>query len=507
MQTIAIINASSINEYALEPFAGGPGSLDRVRSLADRLAGPDGVLILMGAGQAGPEGARVARRDAWTMKAVLEEASAFASEHPGADAVLYLQADAPFTDPALAERLLALHRRYRAEYTYADGWPAGFAPELLSPRALPNLAELASRHDLPVDRDALFAVIQKDINSYDIETELSPVDLRGLRFSPTCDTRRNKLAAERLWNLGVRSADEASRLLPDRPELLRTLPAFMWVQVAAGCPQACSYCPWPAMAGDPRRADGHMPAARFRSLMSQAESLCDDLVVDLSLWGEPSMHPEFEELAEAVLVRPRFSLIVETSGLGWAPGLAERVSARGGERVNWIVSLDAADEAGYRALRGEGREEAEAFAARMAAAFPGRVHVQAVRMKDNEAGLEGFYRSWKKRSDKVIIQKYDDFAGCLPDRRVADLAPLERYPCRHLARDLAVLLDGSVPACKHCLTPGAGGRLGYARILGNVFDDGLPTVWERAGEWYLRHAAGDYPEPCGRCDEYHTFNA
>lgn len=440
------------------------------------------------------------------MHDVLSSAADFAASRAQAKAVLYLQADSPFIDEALTSTLLDLHRRYRAEYTFADGYPPGFVPELLATRVLPNLVELAARSDAPADRDGLFAVIQKDINSYDIETHLSPVDMRAYRFSPVCDSRRNFMAAERLWQLGARTADDALAIIPDHPELLRTVPAFLWVQIVEACPQACSYCPYPEMVGDPRGLTGFMPLDRFNRLMLEAESLCDDLVVDVSLWGEPSMHPDIEGIVQAVLERPRFTLIVETSGIAWKPRLAETLAAKAGKRIQWIVSLDDADEEGYRRLRGEGKDEASAFAERMLGATPGNVHIQAVRMKDNEPRLEAFYRGWKKRGDKVIIQKYDSFAGSLPDLQVADLSPLDRLPCRHLARDMSVLLDGTVPPCKHCLVKGED-RLVYAESMGNVFTEGLEAMWNRVGSWYERHQRADYPEPCGRCDEYHTFNA
>lgn len=505
METLAIINATQVNEYATRPFAGGPSAFDRVLRLGRSIAPEGGLLVLAGPSAVADPGCRVIRKDAWTMRGVLSECAAFASSHATASAVLYMHADSPFTDAALTATLLGLHEKYRAEYTFADGYPPGFAPELLAVRSLPNLVELAGRHDAPADRDGLFAVIQKDINSYDIETHLSPVDVRSYRFAPTCDTKRNTLSAERLWALGARTASDVTRVLPAHPELLRSIPAFLWVQIAAACPQECSYCPYPAMVGDPRKLDAVMPVERFEALMAQAHELCDDLVVDVSLWGEPSRHPDFRGIVGAVMARPRFTLIVETSGIGWATGLAEALAADYGERIQWIVSLDDADRAGYLALRGDGQDEATVFAERMLRAAPGRVHVQAVRMKENEGGLEAFYRGWKKLGDKVIIQKYDSFAGCLPDRSVADLSPLGRYPCRHLARDMAVLLDGSVPTCKHSLVPA--GNLRYAEIVGNVFADGFPAVWDRIGSWYGRHLSEDYPEPCGRCDEYHTFNA
>lgn len=527
MRTLAVLNAIALTEYAFIPFAAGSSAFERSLAVLRGLAADEDILVLAGEGMAKearaylPPGIRLEPEGtSATMKAVLDAVASFAAAHSGAELVVYAHGDAPFLDQGLAERLIALHRKYRAEYTYADGYPVGFAPEILSARVLPNLAELAGRYDTPAERDGLFAVIQKDINSYDIETELSPLDLRSYRLSPVCDTKRNFSAAEALFAEGCRSAEDAVRIVPERAELLRTVPAFLWVQVVEGCPQACSYCPYPRMAGDPRGKAGFMPPERFEALIAEAQALCDDLVVDLSLWGEPALHPDFKALAESVLKRQRFSLIVETSGIGWKPGVAQAVAAMGGGRVHWIVSLDDLDDEGYRALRGDGRAEAEAFTRSLAALAPGQVNAQAVRMRGNEERLEGFYRGWKKDIEKVIIQKYDSFSGALPDLSVADLSPLERFPCRHLARDMAVLLDGSVPACKHCLVPAAlsGGDasanasanapLAYAQVFGNAFGPGgLRAAWDAMGAWYRRHAEGAYPDCCERCDEYHTFNA
>ncbi len=518
MRTIGVINATTLNEYSFMPFAGGLSAFERVMVLFSQLCAPEDILVLggrdfdparVGAGRS------LKQADAWRMHTALEEAKAFAAARPEADILVYAHGDSPFLDLSLSEGLIALHRQYRAEYTYADGYPPGFAPEILSARILPNIAELASRHDLPADREGLFAVIQKDINSYDIETELAPKDLRGYRLSPLCDTKRNMRSAEALWSLGLRSAKDVLELLPAHPELMRTVPAFLWVQISEGCPQSCSYCPYPLMGGDPRKRQGFMPVGSFEKLMAQAEELCDDLVVDVSLWGEPSLHPEFEAIASSALARKRFTLLVETSGIGWRPGAAEAVAQAGGERVHWIVGLDDPDPQAYAALRGEGMEEALEFTRRMAARFPGQVHAQAVRMQGNEERLESFYRGWKKDIEKVIIQKYDAFAGALPARAVADLSPLERFPCRHLARDMAVLIDGSVPPCKHCLVPGSfvqggekGPGLGYAEILGNAFGEGgLAKAWSLASSWYGAHAREQYPACCEACDEYHTFNA
>jgi len=126
------------------------------------------------------------------------------------------------------------------------------------------------------------------------------------------------------------------------------------------------------------------------------------------------------------------------------------------------------------------------------------VHAQAVRMKENEEPLEEFYKAWKARTGKVIVQKYDHFCGLLPDRRVADLSPLKRFPCWHLKRDLAVLIDGRVPLCRE--------DVGLTHPLGNVFEEDLASIWGRAEAFYLSHLREEYPQLCSACDEYYTFN-
>jgi len=256
-----------------------------------------------------------------------------------------------------------------------------------------------------------------------------------------------------------------------------------------------------------------MPTDRFAALMGGLEEFSGDAVVDLSLWGEPSLHPDFSALVDAVLSRAGLSLIVETSGLGWKPGLLESIAARHRERIDWIVSLDAASPALYAKLRGQGWEEAQACVERLFALWPDRTHPQMVRARENEEELEEFWRGWKKRSENVIVQKYSRFAGLLPDRKVADLSPLVRKPCWHLMRDLNILIDGRVPPCRELPLGGAD--------FGNIFEglregeagstdfylSALDRIWHSGQTWNLRHVAGDWPEPCVNCDEYYTFNA
>jgi spiro-SPASM protein len=119
-------------------------------------------------------------------------------------------------------------------------------------------------------------------------------------------------------------------------------------------------------------------------------------------------------------------------------------------------------------------------------------------MRENEEDLEAFYKSWKARTENIIVQKYDSFCGALPDRKVADLSPLKRFPCWHVKRDMPILLDGTVPLCREDLRA--------ERSLGNALREELPALWERGLGMYLSHLSGEWSGICARCDEYYTFN-
>jgi spiro-SPASM protein len=517
MRTAAILLAGSLTHHAIEPLAGGESAYALSLAFAKSLPGLAGGLVL-GGGQALPPGPfPVKTRQSWSVEDILAEAEALCSRLSGEaggpiEALALMVADEPFLDPGLAARLLEDYRRYRADYAFADGYPLGLAIEVLHPRVLPALSLLAGKNPIKPERGWLFQLIQKDINSFDIETLISPKDLRELRLVLACDSKRNKVLVERLHEAGVKDAATALDIIPRRLELLRTLPAFVQVQVSGACPQACALCPYPRFGGDILSRRDFLPRQAFKAMAGAIEAFAGDAVLDISLWGEPSLHPDIEGLVTDALSFPSLSLIVETSGIGWRPGVLESLSRAFPERLHWVVSLDSPEPELYRQLRGEGFEEAKATALLLLELFPKTAYVQTLRSMEGEAALEDFWRGWKKRTDNVIVQKYSTFAGFLPQRKVTDLSPLQRRPCWHLKRDMSILMDGSVPLCRECVR----GEM----VLGRLFEAGeaekleasvilprLAAAWEAGEEAHRLHVAKDYPGPCKDCDEYYTYNA
>ena len=493
MKNLAVINAISLTDIALRPIVDSAHALERAVAFGKGLPGVEEVVVLCSRKLALPGGARAEARESWTVAELLTVLGKLAA---GFDDFFYYFADCPFLDSGIAARMYQNHRTYAADYSFADGYPYGLAPEILR-KEMPSRLQAYAGKVKSVNRETIFDLIRIDINSYDIETELAPADQRLLRVSLTADTERNFLLLKRLVSAGVTDAASACAFLDQHPETQRTLPAFFPIQIVDGCPQSCSYCPFPGFGGDIMSHRTGMSVDAFAGLLDKIKAFAGDAVIDISLWGEPSLHPEIGAIVSAVLERPALDLVIETSGIGWNPAVLKEI-AQTGAKPSWIVSLDAASAEIYAKLRGVGFEEARHTTQSLRELFPDSVYVQAVRMKENEEDIESFFKLWKDQTDKLIIQKYDDFCGRLPARKVCDLSPVTRFPCWHLKRDLPVLLDGSVYACRE--------DIGKSFPLGNAFTEELGGIWARGEALAQRHIAADYPELCSHCDEWYTYN-
>lgn len=455
----------------------------------------------------------------------------------GASYIVYSSADRPFLDLDLTRHIISDHLKYLAEYTFADGYPAGFAPEVLDCGTANILLALASKKEkyssCAVDRDSIYNVIKEDINSFEIEAVIAPVDYRMLRLDFSCSSKAKTLACQSLYKTAVKdNASFDAKSLSDvalaSPEVQQTVPAFYNVQIAENLSTRTIYNPYPEAFKSrkgfyPDKKENadvkNMSLDSFRQLIDGIAAFSETAVVSLSGLSEPLTVPNFLDYLSYALSKPGISVFVETDGTLLTAPLAQKASKivedspnRTGDwpAVIWVVQLDAVSEEKYNSIHTNAFTNANGIRSFDCAKnalvtlqkyFPGDVYPQFVRMKDNEDELEKFYRFYHDSDSpskgKLIIQKYDSFCALLPDLKVADLTPVERNPCWHIKRDMTILPDGNVPLCREYV---------FENVIGNVFAEGIPAVWKKTKDLVQSHINKQYPEKCGCCDEYYTFN-
>lgn len=519
MKKIAVLYAGSVSGFAFDTCFGGSSAFDLALAWAVRhgertfVLAPENPAFDFGAAERLPS-VRLVRKPFWTNGDVAAAVAELCGAE-GADCALFSWADTPFLNDRLTGDVLSEHEEYAAEYTFADGFPYGLAPEVIDAGAASIVASLAARGgpqeavgERIASRDGIFSVMKGDINSFEIETLVADKDYRMLRLEFECTTKRNFLACRSLFGSlppeargGVAAADAYG--LCDRAEMdaavQKTVPAFYNVQITKRANHSVVYSPQCAAV----RGEEDMDFSAFRKLAGKIAAFSGQAVVSLSCFGEPLLHGRFADFVNEVLGHEGLSVLVETDGTRVDErtlGAIDAERARG--RIDWIVLLDAAEPALYADVHGCAEGD---FSAAMGAVtllerrFPGHVWPQFVRMKMNEHELEGFYRFWKEKDSpsrgNLIVQKYDHFCMELGDEKPADLSPLSRIPCWHLKRDMTVLCDGTVPVC----------RDQFDTSIGNAFGEELGDIWRRNDGTLARHIGGEYPGKCGVCDEYYTF--
>ena len=547
MKTVVILYGGDLTHHAFEKSFGGNSAFERVLDWAENFS--EKIILFLKGGSPVFEQVssfvsknskiEIVSRESWTKSLFISEISSSLKKY-GAESALVSYADTPFLNEKITRDLIEMHSKYAAEYSFADGFPYGLAPELIEAGTAGILAELAKTNlkgegEKPVDREAIFSVMRGDINSFEIETLIADEDYRLLRFSFESSTKINALACKNLFdgaakqNVDLGDAYALSNLAAKSVSVMQTVPAFYNIQVSSKYNH--KYCYSLESVGKNPCAKDFMALSDFAQILSQIKDFSENAVVSLSAFGEPLLNPEFLDFALEIIKQNdenhKIALLIETDGLlvteEVASKIAEAASAKNAE-VNWIVYLDSVEKSMYAKIHNcdeSDFEKALASIPLLEKHFESHVYPQFMRMKTNEAQLESFYRFWKEKESpsrgELIIQKYNSVCLSLPDLKSADLSPVNRLPCWHLRRDMTILADGTVPFCF---------QFSFDLNAGNILSDGIEKVWAKFGEILKNHLQfvdeinskgadeSQYCEPkeksadnkCVICDESYTFN-
>ena len=455
------------------------------------------------------------------------------AKESSSDAVIYSYADLPFLNEGLTRELLKTHFEYKCEYTFYEGYPYGFTPEVIDTGTLGILSELAGTSQAeegrkPVCRETIFNLIKTDINSFEVESEISRTDWRLLRLRFCCESKDSFLQCKNLLsafdgNFHDFDAEKISEAASDNAGVLKTIPAFYNIQISGARDAAPVY---EADFSCGRNAsDSFMSLENFSLLCRKISDLSEKAVLNIGFGGEPLLNPDFFEIVKEALKYKGLSVFFETSALAFCEEkiiTLKNIVLQAAERSNgWqplmiAPRLDAVSASVYAKVNGSSEEnflKALENAKMLCSALPSMVYPQFTRMNENEDELETFFRFWNEKSNasggKFIIQKYNDFAGLLPECKPADFSPIERDVCWHIRRDMTILLDGSAFACPNLAAWSKAGKKNSGaeeKCLGNAFENELSEIFEKTGELVKNHLEKKYCECCGKCDEYYTFN-
>lgn len=473
----------------------------------------------------------------WNVARLLEKMSALAKDSREAT-IIFADASAAFLDAPLSKALVRLHTEYKAEYIFAEGYPAGFAPEILDSGAASIICALCEKiageqGSAAVTKDAIFDVIKSDINSFEIETQIASRDYRLLRMNFLCDGHANFLSAKNLANalveknradlleldsqkVGEENVIAISEIAKECDDVLKTVPAFYNVQVNCSCKVPPPFSPYADFfekrCGEKIASTQlRMPLEKFSLLAKKMKSLSQDAVVSLSLFGEAVLHPEIEFFVREIFQNGLTSFL-EIDGAALKDfvesesykKILDFVPAENRKKIIFAVSLDSFSDEKFSALHGGANLQDAISAIKILSSDFCGTYAQFTRTTQNEDELENFFRAWSEKSSatggKIIIQKYDNFCAALPSMKSADLAPVVREPCWHLRRDMEILFDGSVPLCREVCA------FEDAEILGNVFESDLEEIWKKKNSVLREHIRKNYGVRCGKCDEYYIFN-
>jgi len=412
--------------------------------------------------------------------------------------LLYFKGISPLADVSLMTKSWERHKRFFSQYSYSENLPEGIIPYILTREFLATLPDR-----LPTDVHAFFL---KNINHYDVDIFYVPPDLRQYRFDFRLNGVRNADLVKKLLNINLQMTyEEILPAVQKNPPMFRLAPTYIEWEIYKGCELECIFCPRQLI--DKSDEPIVLSYEKFRKVLENLNSeIKTPYTVCLGGNGEPLLHPQISKIIHDLLDSPHLKeLIIETAlyqNVNELLTCIENLQAPLKNKLTIIVNLSTLNSSTYTKLYGKNilNQVLQEIDRLKPLLPPSSLYVQMIKMLDVGEEVESFFTYFEKKDINVILQKYNRFAGKLPERRVSDLTPIHRDFCWHLNRDLVIDVSANVSICKQNQT----------EILGNLLSDAYASIWEKGHEYFSASLLGEHgkiPAPCLNCDEWYTFNA
>lgn len=414
----------------------------------------------------------------------------------------------PLCDTEITAHLYKIHSEYRADITYGENLPAGIAPHFVS-RDLIESLEIMEANDADVATAGLRPFVEKNINQFHAEVHYQEPDLRLLRLDFSLANARSVAKTQSfLPHLDTNRPTYAQLqpLIESDPGLLHLFPSYLELEFCSTAANQSYFSPLRYIESNAAQ----LSRETLDRLLVFIQKGFGDTSICASGLGEPLEHPNAVEYLGVLLDEPKVRYVfVETNGihLDTLNALAAHAAAK---KLRIIVLLNSIEK--YQEYSGAPQATLAHVKANMkqfSAGLASRglnsqeiLFLQAFKVEENETEIDALYALAEELGASFLLQKYNRYAGLMPERRVSDMTPLERYSCWHLRRDLFIRANGDVAFCKQSVDP----KKPTAR--GNMSQDSLEEIWKTQRADFVLNYREKYPThlPCANCDEYFTFN-
>ncbi len=417
------------------------------------------------------------------------------------DTILIIYTDSPLNSIDLIKHLLDLHQKEMTEYTFTENYPNGIGAEVISYATLEKLKNISSGNNSTFTKNSISKLINLDINHYDVDVLISQKDVRKERLSLTCDSYLNYMVVkgfiDKLYELGYDiSTDNIYSIIDDYPQLMRTIPAYVEIEITNDCNSSCDICPRTNIMDRPIR---NMTLDEYKQIVNGLKDMCDELTIALTLMGEPTLHPNIVDIIDFSLSIKGITLILETNGLLLDNVMVDNIMKLKTDNLIIIVALDSPNAELYKEIRGiDGFKTVEDNISYILNKFAKNTYLQIIRLRDNNDLLDLYYKRWNQYKDHIIMQKYNSYRNDLSDLKAVDLSPLRRFSCWHLKRDMLILSNGTVPFCKQ--------DINGIKAVGNAFEEGVKVLWQNLEKAFIDDHNDNINDFCKNCDEWFTYN-
>lgn len=441
------------------------------------------ILLQNGHLKSVPENVKNVVLDDCSVKSVI---SSIIKESRSSDSVIIFRGGNPYLDLEYIKKMLQRHNEYFADYTYSLGYPDGFVPEIVNIACLKNMLELVEDCEI-IKRDYIFFSISKDINSFDIETFISPKDLRLDRLSFGL---RDK--GEYLFTKSLLSRFQPGTKYDEIVDFLYNNKSFHFSTMYSAFIELTNVSTTkPIYYPDFEEAEKIADVERLKKIATILNSINPAMKIVFSGVGDPLKHKDIIEIAD-IFYKTGFSMIIETDGYMINDMIIEKMLCYK-DALSFVVKVDAVEQSVYKIIHKSGdiNVPIDCFNKLKKCGFT--VYRQVVRMNENEAELEKMVRN--KDMDNLIIRKYSTYCDKLHDNKVVDLSPLHRFACYHVRRDLSFDTDMNVKLCMYSDD--------ILLKYGSFDSDKILSVMR---DEFSKNAECDYRDCCKKCDDYYTFN-